>query len=521
MTAATPETARRPLLERYTVTRWFAIVVGGLVVVAAAGLAAGVVALDRLSDARSLLVDRVDPAVAAAARLNTAMVNEETGVRGYALSGEETFLEPFRRGRREEERAYAALAAAAGDPRLGRIQADLDAVRAATLTWRMEFARPSNRAVARGEIEPAAEQGKARFDAVRRRIGRLQGDLAAERAVALGDLDRIAGLVLGLFLAAGVLLLLSVLAAGAALRAAIIRPLATLAGDVRRVAGGDFSHHVSHGGPRDVAQLGRDVDVMRARIVAEVTALRDAEAALTSQAEELRRSNAELEQFAYVASHDLQEPLRKVASFTQMLQRRYEDQLDERAQRYIEFAVDGARRMQQLINDLLAFSRVGRGDEPYEPVDTNALVARAVENLETVIDEAGAEVAAGRLPTVHGDPGLLGGVFQNLIANAVKFRAEDRPPRVRIDARRTNGEWRFTCADNGIGVEPEYAERIFVIFQRLHTRTEYEGTGIGLAMCRKIIEYHGGRIWLGPPPPDGGSTFCFTLPADGGEPPPG
>jgi light-regulated signal transduction histidine kinase (bacteriophytochrome) len=262
-----------------------------------------------------------------------------------------------------------------------------------------------------------------------------------------------------------------------------------------------------------VVALGEDVEAMRRQIAAEVTALRDAERALIEQAGELQRSNEELEQFAYVASHDLQEPLRKVASFTQMLERRYKGQLDERADRYIGFAVDGAKRMQELINDLLEFSRVGRLTRAHEPVDCNELVEQACARLATVIEESGADVSAGPLPVVTGDPVLLTAVFQNLIANAVKFRGE-APPRVRFEAERDGDFWRFTCTDNGIGVEDEYSERIFVIFQRLHTRDTYEGTGIGLAMCRKIVEYHGGRISLAPAAPGRGAQFVFTLPAD-------
>jgi light-regulated signal transduction histidine kinase (bacteriophytochrome) len=245
---------------------------------------------------------------------------------------------------------------------------------------------------------------------------------------------------------------------------------------------------------------------MRRRIVAELEALRVAQA-------ELQRSNAELEQFAYVASHDLQEPLRKVASFCQLLQQRYGGQLDERADQYIGFAVDGARRMQDLINDLLAFSRVGRVGRPHAPVDCNALLERARADLATAIEESGAEVESGPLPTVEGDASLLRLVFQNLLGNAIKFRGE-AAPRVRVDAERDDGQWRFSVGDNGIGIDPEYAERIFVIFQRLHPRSTYEGTGIGLAMCRKIVEYHGGRMWLDTSDGDSGSRFCFTLPAD-------
>ena len=306
---------------------------------------------------------------------------------------------------------------------------------------------------------------------------------------------------------------LAVVAAGMILRRVILRPLDRLAADVREVAGGDFDRRVTPSGPREVARLGADVDAMRERIVAEVAALRDAERALLVQARELQRSNQELEQFAYVASHDLQEPLRKVASFTQMLERRYKGELDERADRYIAYAVDGAKRMQELINDLLEFSRVGRLDTTRERVDAGELVAQARARLGARLEESGGEVVADGLPTLSGDPGLLTAMFQNLISNAIKFRG-DEPPHVRIDAERDARFWRFTVTDNGIGVEDQYAERIFVIFQRLHTRDAYEGTGIGLAMCRKIVEFHGGRIWLAPGEPGRGARFVFTLPAD-------
>jgi light-regulated signal transduction histidine kinase (bacteriophytochrome) len=303
-------------------------------------------------------------------------------------------------------------------------------------------------------------------------------------------------------------ILLTVLAVAFVLRGALVEPIKQLATTARAVAHGDFDREVRGTGAREVAQLGEDVDAMRARIVAELEALRVAEA-------DLRRSNAELEQFAYVASHDLQEPLRKVASFCQLLQQRYEGQLDARADQYIGFAVDGARRMQDLINDLLAFSRVGRVERPHVDVDCGVLVERVRGDLSRVIEESGASIVVdGALPVVHGDPGLLRLVFQNLIANAIKFRAE-AAPRVVLDAERDGAFWRFRCADNGIGIGPEYAERIFVLFQRLHPRTQYEGTGIGLAMCRKIVEYHGGRMWLDPDQGEGaGSTFYFTLGAE-------
>jgi light-regulated signal transduction histidine kinase (bacteriophytochrome) len=348
--------------------------------------------------------------------------------------------------------------------------------------------------------------GKARFDAFRAAVRRLESRLRPLRAAARQRLDDSAHTTLLWVLGTGILILLSVAAAALTLRRVIVLPLGRLAANVRRVAGGDFEHRVHGSGAREVVELGEDVGAMRRRIVAELGALQAAQA-------DLQRSNTELEQFAYVASHDLQEPLRKVASFCQLLQQRYGGELDERADQYIGFAVDGAQRMQALINDLLAFSRVGRMERPHAPVDCNALLARARDDLSTAIEASGAEVEAGPLPTVEGDASLLRLVFQNLIGNAIKFRG-DAPPRVRVDAERADGQWRFSVADNGIGIDPEYAERIFVIFQRLHPRSSYEGTGIGLAMCRKIVEYHGGRMWLDTDNGAGGSRFCFTLPAD-------
>jgi PAS domain S-box-containing protein len=226
--------------------------------------------------------------------------------------------------------------------------------------------------------------------------------------------------------------------------------------------------------------------------------------------EELRRSNAELERFAYVASHDLQEPLRMVASYTQLLARRYQGQLDERADRYIGFAVEGATRMQALINGLLAYSRVGSGGEPV-PVPVRTALDGALANLQAAVSAAQARVTHDALPVVQADPVQLLQLFQNLLGNALKFRGPE-PPRVHVTAWRQGAWWHFRVSDNGIGIPAEYAERVFVLFQRLHSRALHPGTGMGLAICRKIVERHGGRIWV-EPAEGGGSSFLFTLPA--------
>jgi signal transduction histidine kinase len=242
--------------------------------------------------------------------------------------------------------------------------------------------------------------------------------------------------------------------------------------------------------------------------------LEEANVRLKKQTLELARSNAELEQFAYVASHDLQEPLRMVASYTQLLSRRYQGRLDADADEFIGYAVKGVNRMQGLIYDLLEYSKVGSTDH-YTRVDCAGRIKEAVANLKDAIEESGAAVATDDMPEVFGDGRQLTQLFQNLIANAIKFR-NHAPPQIRISARREAREWIFSVRDNGIGFDPQFADRIFVIFQRLHNKERYAGTGIGLAICKKIVERHNGRIWAESAPGEG-TTFFFTIPAEEGD----
>lgn len=246
-------------------------------------------------------------------------------------------------------------------------------------------------------------------------------------------------------------------------------------------------------------------------ILRDITERRKAEEALALKSADLARSNQELEQFAYIASHDLQEPLRMVSSYVQLLAKRYRGKLDPDADEFIGFAVDGAARMQRLINDLLLYSRVGTRGKPFEPIDSYQALAAALDNLQLAIADNGAAVSHDTLPTVMADGSQLTQLFQNLIGNAIKFHGA-APPRIHVSAREQENEWLFSIRDNGIGIAAEDFERIFVIFQRLHSRGDYPGTGIGLAVCKRIVERHGGKIWL-ESEPGKGTTFFFTLPA--------
>ena len=261
---------------------------------------------------------------------------------------------------------------------------------------------------------------------------------------------------------------------------------------------------------------------LRVALVTEVRAVEQSRAEiaeaheqLTVQAEELRRSNRDLEQFAYVASHDLQEPLRAVGSYAQLLAERYQEQLDERAQRYLRYMVQGADRMRTLIDDVLRLSRVGSRGQQFAPVALDEVLDEVLLGLQRTIEETGAVIVRSPLPVVQGDAAQCGQLLQNLIANALKFRRPTSAPRVEVTAAQAGDEWVIAVRDNGIGIDPRHHERVFAIFRRLHTQEEYPGTGIGLAICRKVVERHGGRIWVDAAPADGGSVFRFTFPITG------
>jgi signal transduction histidine kinase len=245
----------------------------------------------------------------------------------------------------------------------------------------------------------------------------------------------------------------------------------------------------------------------------EVEERRQAEASLMLRSEELARSNTELEQFAYVASHDLQEPLRMVASYVQLIEKRYQDKLDSDGREFIEFAVDGAKRMQVLIEDLLAYSRITTRAEPFQSTDCEEVLEVVTDNLQMTIQESGARITHSSLPTVMGDVTQLRQLFQNLISNAIKFRG-DTAPEVHVDVEPQEDSWLISVQDNGIGIETQHLDRIFLLFQRLHGRGSYPGTGLGLAICRKIVERHGGTIWA-ESEPGTGTKFSFTIPKKG------
>jgi light-regulated signal transduction histidine kinase (bacteriophytochrome) len=305
-----------------------------------------------------------------------------------------------------------------------------------------------------------------------------------------------------------VLGLMTLVIVGSAAVAAVISR--RIVGDVRRLqeharalGKGELDHPVQIDGFSELHELALAYQEMAGR-------RKEVEGALRGTTEELARSNQELQQFAYVASHDMQEPLRMIKGFMLLLEHQYHGKLDAKADEFIHYAVDGAERMSRLISELLAYSRVGTQGKEFSDVDCNAVVRQALDSLQAMIRESGAVVDCDPLPTVKGDPTQLEQVFQNLLANAMKFR-DQRPPVVHVGVRETGADWEISVKDNGIGISPAQVGRLFVMFQRLHDRSKYPGTGIGLATCKKIVERHGGKIWVQSEPGEG-STFFFTIP---------
>jgi signal transduction histidine kinase len=501
---------RAPRSLRRQLTLLF-VMVGVLGTLLVAGLTAGFL---RLSDTHRMTGEVLAPAQFAARDMFSKMLDEEIATRAYALAGDSTELEAVdARPAREWDETVTALDLLEDQPLLQRRHVRVTEVHE---RWRSGPAAVLRTAGEEG-LEPsisALDASRDGFAAIRDAYEAFIADLRDLRFEANEDARQAERDLARLLVAGLIVLLVAAVLLRVGLRRQVLAPLEELGATTRRVRDGDLHREVAVPGPEELERLAADVEAMRARIVDDLGAMAEARA-------DLERTNAELEQFAYVASHDLQEPLRKVASFCQLLQKRYGGQLDERADEYIAFAVDGAKRMQQLISDLLDFSRVGRLTSEAAPVDLTEAATVAVGDLEEVLREAGAVVEIGDLPTVLGDRSLLTALFQNLVANAAKFRHPDRPPRIVLGAERTGDEWHLWCADNGIGIEPRFAERVFLVFQRLHGRDAYEGTGIGLALCRKIVEHHGGRIWVDEAV-DEGTVLHWTLPvrtgASAGEP---
>jgi signal transduction histidine kinase len=474
------------------------------------------------------VLNRASPMRAAAESLYTAYVDQETGIRGYAITGQPASLGPYNSGIQDEHTLTARIDGYLHPDDSG-IRTALRVVEQRGDAWHTQVADPVLQAIRAGGPEAgraAITAGStAQFDSLRQAITDLQGQIGALRAKSARAAHDSSETMVAIQIIAAVIVILAGAALLLLLDRLITRPVLELAEQVREVAAGDYDRHLASEGSPELAGLASDVEGMRQKIAAELSDVREARTQLEwvndqlkVQAEELTRSNRDLEQFAYVASHDLQEPLRKVASFCQLLQRRYSGQLDERADQYIGFAVDGAQRMQRLINDLLAFSRIGRLTSGFNDVDLNRVLHEVSSQLETRAGEDG-EIVWSDLPIVEGEEPLLTTLFVNLIGNSLKFRRPDVPPVVRITAERGDQEWKINVRDNGIGIEPEFADKVFVIFQRLHARDAYEGTGIGLAIVKKIVEYHGGRIWLDLEV-EGGTSVNFTLPVVPGAPEP-
>ncbi|MEV4658106.1 ATP-binding protein [Micromonospora sp. NPDC049301] len=495
------------------------LTVVGVLLIGLAGAEAAMAARNRTQiDA---VLNETGPLRVQSQELLNAVLDQETAVRGYAVSGDPNDLDPYQTGLDQEKKVVAAMRALLDDyPQIGQ---ELRIVEERAEQWRQLVAVPVVTTTEQSGTSAGqaliTERARQQFDEVRAAIEDLQAEILTAREQSADDVRSSSNLLVALLIIAALVVVVAGSVLLLSLDRMVIGPLVGLADQVREVAKGDYQHGIATTGPPEFVQLGADVDAMRQKIASDLAEVREAReriewvnSQLQKQAEELTRSNRDLEQFAYVASHDLQEPLRKVASFCQLLQRRYAGQLDERADQYIAFAVDGAQRMQRLINDLLAFSRIGRLTSGFTEVDLNKVMGDVAGQTEAARQYADAELTWTELPVIRGEEPLLTNLLANLVSNSIKFRRPDLPPKVHVSARLVGSEWEISCQDNGIGIEPEFADKIFVIFQRLHSKDAYPGTGIGLAIAKKIVEYHGGRVWVDTDVPEG-TTIRFTLPA--------
>jgi signal transduction histidine kinase len=455
---------------------------------------------------------RTFPARVAASELLTSLVDQETGLRGFALTGDEQFLGPYRQGLVDEQEARAALDRYV--PRDDPARLALLTVDASITAWREQYASLRIAGANGADTDATIEFGRQLFERVRETNAALDDRLAGRLEVAQEQAGRDRELVEIVLASMALAMVVAVFGLQRALQTSVLRPMRRLAEQVAVVSGGAHDAPIRPEGPPDLRAMGAGVESMRLELVGVLAEVEEQRRGIERRAAELARSNADLEQFAYVASHDLQEPLRKVASFCQLLQQRYGGQLDDRADQYIAFAVDGAKRMQLLISDLLTFSRVGRTSEGFVPLTLSDVVERAWDGLDAQVQRTGGrlevDVAEGAARIV-GDASLIQLLFANLLSNALKYRQPDVAPVVRVTAEPEGDLVRVQVADNGIGIPEEYADKVFVIFQRLHGRDEYEGTGIGLALAKKVVEFHGGTIGL-LPSPLGGACLAFTLP---------
>ncbi len=482
-----------------------------------AGLAL-VVVLRQADGALSEQAQRTFPARLAAGQLLTSLVDQETGLRGYALTGDPQFLEPYRQGLVDEQAARVALERVVQPDDSARLS--LLTVDAAITAWRDQYASLRTDGENVSGADSTIQFGRQLFDRVRQTSADLDAQLARQLTSTQEAADRARQLVVVVLALMAVAVVAAVIGLQRALKISVLQPMNRLAEQVRVVSRGEHTASIRPEGPPDIREMGEDVESMRVELVGVLAEIESQRRGLERRAAELARSNADLEQFAYVASHDLQEPLRKVASFCQLLEQRYHGKLDDRADQYIAFAVDGAKRMQLLISDLLTFSRVGRTSEEFVSVDLATTVAKAWDALEDHVLPTGAQLGLDldeRARRVHGDASLLQMLLTNLFGNSVKYRRPDLAPVVQVTTsieETTEGQMaRIDVADNGIGIPEEYSDKVFVIFQRLHGRDEFEGTGIGLALAKKVVEFHGGSIRV-LPSPSGGTCLSFTLPLE-------